>query len=170
MRINNSVEVIGSASTPGNHRLFRWTPGSGYELLPLPYPSARYAYLSDLNERGQILGASGGNDTPSVGILWDPQRGIVIPQGDPCYGSAWYVGGDAINDRGQIATSYAVYSPYLTGDLDGSGTVDVADLARLLANFGRSGATFTDGDGDCDGDVDLQDLAGLLADFGDSLP
>jgi hypothetical protein len=52
------------------------------------------------------------------------------------------------------------------GDLDGDGTVALADLATLLSHFGMSGATAADGDLDGDGDVDLADLAGLLSLFG----
>jgi len=52
-------------------------------------------------------------------------------------------------------------------DLSGDGTVDLADLAILLAGYGTpSGATHSDGDIDGDGDVDLTDLSLLLASFG----
>ncbi len=51
-------------------------------------------------------------------------------------------------------------------DLDGSGLVDLADLAVLLANFGTNGAGPRDGDVDGDHDVDLSDLSALLAVFG----
>ena len=53
------------------------------------------------------------------------------------------------------------------GDLNGDQTVDLTDLATLLANFGvGSGAGPAMGDVDGDGDVDLTDLAMLLAKFG----
>ncbi len=52
------------------------------------------------------------------------------------------------------------------GDLNGDLTVDLSDLATLLANFGSGSATPADGDIDGDGDVDLSDLATLLANFG----
>jgi len=52
-------------------------------------------------------------------------------------------------------------------DIVEDGTVDLADLAQLLSNYGTtSGATRNDGDLDDDGDVDLGDLAGLLAYYG----
>ncbi|MCC6359808.1 MAG: VCBS repeat-containing protein [Phycisphaerales bacterium] len=55
------------------------------------------------------------------------------------------------------------------GDLDGNLSVDLADLSRLLSNFGTgSGAIYEQGDLDGDGDVDLADLSGLLARFGAS--
>jgi hypothetical protein len=52
-------------------------------------------------------------------------------------------------------------------DLDGDGVVSLADLARLLSNFGRSDdATPANGDLNGDESVDLADLALLLASFG----
>lgn len=60
--------------------------------------------------------------------------------------------------------------PSLTGDLDGDGDVDLADLAALLANYATpGGAGCQDGDLDGDGDVDLADLAALLANYGSQL-
>lgn len=57
--------------------------------------------------------------------------------------------------------------PCISGDLDRSRSVDLQDLAVLLAHFGATaGASYSDGDLDADADVDLQDLATLLATFG----
>jgi hypothetical protein len=57
------------------------------------------------------------------------------------------------------------------GDLDGDGSVGLADLAILLAHFGHpNGANYSDGDLDGDGDVDLGDLASLLPAFGTVCP
>jgi hypothetical protein len=53
------------------------------------------------------------------------------------------------------------------GDVNGDQSVNLSDLALLLAHYGMaSGATPGDGDTDADGDVDLNDLAFLLARFG----
>ncbi len=54
------------------------------------------------------------------------------------------------------------------GDVDGNLTVDLTDLAIILANFGASGVGLSDGDLNGDGLVDLSDLAALLAVFGQS--
>lgn len=64
-------------------------------------------------------------------------------------------------------TSYP--TPTCVGDLDGSGFVDLSDLAGLLASFGLSiGDPAFDPAADFNnsGTVDLSDLAGLLANFG----
>lgn len=58
-----------------------------------------------------------------------------------------------------------------TGDADGSGWVDMADLATLLANFGRQGnATPNQGDLNYDRSVNLADLSLLLPRFGGECP
>lgn len=57
--------------------------------------------------------------------------------------------------------------PPCPGDLDGDRSVNLTDLAVLLANFGMpSGATREQGDLTGDGAVTLNDLAILLANFG----
>ncbi|MFN0136000.1 MAG: hypothetical protein ACKVS9_07765, partial [Phycisphaerae bacterium] len=55
----------------------------------------------------------------------------------------------------------------LVGDVNGDLSVDLTDLATLLANFGRGApVSLSDGDIDDDDDVDLTDLALLLSNFG----
>ncbi|RMF71157.1 MAG: hypothetical protein D6744_18380, partial [Planctomycetota bacterium] len=56
------------------------------------------------------------------------------------------------------------------GDLDGDLSIDLNDLATLLANFDLSPATPAQGDIDGDGLVGLSDLALLLSAFGSPCP
>ncbi len=83
----------------------------------------------------------------------------------------WFIalGVDGIISDDPAAASWRS-DPYgLPGDLDADCDVDLADLARLLANYGvTNGATYQAGDLDLDGDVDLADLAALLAVYGTS--
>jgi hypothetical protein len=70
-----------------------------------------------------------------------------------------------LDEDGDV-TAYTV-APVCLGDLDGDNDVDLADLARLLSNYGSGGGmTYEDGDLDGDGDIDLTDLAALLAVYG----
>ena len=55
------------------------------------------------------------------------------------------------------------------GDLDGSGVVDLTDLATLLANFGAAGGA-SQGDLTGDGAIDLADLSMFLSRFGAVCP
>jgi hypothetical protein len=64
-----------------------------------------------------------------------------------------------------------VEEPFCFGDLDGDGTVALADLTQLLAHYGMmSGACYEDGDLDGDGAVGLADLQALLAVYGTTCP
>jgi uncharacterized membrane protein len=79
---------------------------------------------------------------------------------------SWFTGWGRTSD-GQIG-SWAVNiaaSPDCPADVDGSGSVDLADLNLVLANFGQASDT---GDTNGDGEVDLADLNAVLASFGES--
>lgn len=83
------------------------------------------------------------NGRPDIGeILWWNEYGYSETGSDP----------DA-NDDGYLD------SCGMPGDLNGSGTVDGADMAILLDSWGRKGTT---ADIDCSGSVDGVDLALLL--------
>ncbi len=58
----------------------------------------------------------------------------------------------------------------LPGDATQDDIVDLADLSKLLANYGQSGMTCAQGDFTGDGIVDLADLSKLLATYGKTLP
>jgi hypothetical protein len=67
--------------------------------------------------------------------------------------------------NGQIEVRYT-----LLGDTDLDQTVNVADLANLAGNFGKTtGATWVQGDLDYNGTVNVADLADLAGNFGNSL-
>jgi autotransporter-associated beta strand protein len=58
----------------------------------------------------------------------------------------------------------------LLGDTNLDGSVNVADLANLAGNFGKTGgATWIQGDFDNDGNVNVADLADLAGNFGQTL-
>jgi hypothetical protein len=58
----------------------------------------------------------------------------------------------------------ATYSSELTGDIDGSCTVDATDIALVEATFG---STWAQADVDGDGTVNVSDLNSVLASFGE---
>jgi hypothetical protein len=61
--------------------------------------------------------------------------------------------------------SFSVGGAPCLGDLDNNGTIDIADLAILLSQFGSSGPGFS-GDINNDNTVNIADLALLLSVFG----
>jgi hypothetical protein len=72
---------------------------------------------------------------------------------------------------GNVSSAGTTITVVLWGDLDYDADIDLADLARLLSNYGMTdGAGYEDGDLDDDDDVDLTDLATLLAVYGTSCP
>jgi hypothetical protein len=124
---------------------------------------------------------SSGNGTNRVEILnaaQVPIANIPAPLSDLWVAQSVNLGqfgvniGDTIHFRavdGSIATNYswlAVDNIRFTGvcpaDLDGSGTVDGADLGQLLASWGAGGPADFDGSGSVDG----ADLGSLLAAWG----
>lgn len=58
------------------------------------------------------------------------------------------------------------FTPDCPGDVVANGSVDLADLNLVLANFGTSVDPGTSGDANHDGEVDLADLNMVLANFG----
>jgi len=108
----------------------------------VPAPGDSFEIMTAANVAGAFTTVTGVH-LPGGGTLVvdtsDPTRVVLRVQGPPC-----------------------------PADLDGDGTVGLADLSILLANFGTSGAAPTDGDLDGDRDVDLADLSGLLNVFGTS--
>lgn len=139
-----------------------------------------------INDSNQIAFCATFDDFFTQGIFTGPDltNDRVIGTGDALDGStvsSLAMFREGLNNAGQIAFFarltdgrgvMMVASPATLpcpGDVNGDQTVDLSDLAILLAHFGTpSGATLADGDLDGDGDVDLADLALHLANFGGS--
>ncbi len=130
--------------------------------------SDRGAFLSDVT----LMYGLNGDLSNSAPMMWSGNqiyRGVIDVPG--CGGEVSYqvVATDFAGNTGEgdVLTFTASGSGGLPADLDGSGTVDSADLNMLLAEFGCSGT------GSClsidgDDDTDSADLNILLASFGQS--
>ena len=134
--------VVGQGYTAGNFHAFIWTAGTGMQNL-------RDVLVNDLgltnltDWRLDVALAISADGLTVVGYGRDPNAQFV----------AW---------RAHLGNGCE-----LDGDLDYDDDVDLADLAALLANFGRGDAGgIEDGDIDGNGTVDLADLSMLLASFG----
>lgn len=77
--------------------------------------------------------------------------------------SSGTVSGSTFTLAGGFLGSTAASSPPCDGDVNGDGSVNLADLNLVLANFG---ATTPNGDANGDGVVNLADLNLVLANFG----
>jgi hypothetical protein len=113
-------------------------------------------------------------DPANLQIGWRPypfRRQITLTE----TGRVWFASGLRINfeseagwhfDDYTIEISPAVQTP---GDVDGDFDIDLSDLARLLATFGRCTADpgfDPPADFDADGCITLADLSTLLSNFG----
>ena len=97
----------------------------------------------------------------TVGGAWELSGTIGQPDvGVPMAGGGFELIG------GFAAVTAGGTPPTCSGDLDGDGDTDLADLGILLADFGCTAPGPCVGDLDGDGDTDLADLGILLADFG----
>ena len=57
----------------------------------------------------------------------------------------------------------------MTGDANGDDKVDINDLTIVLANYNKTGMTWTDGDFNGDGKVDINDLTIVLTNYNRSM-
>jgi hypothetical protein len=175
--INADGTIAGSYNGPAGPRIFLWHPQYGVEFLPQFQPGVQTC-VNDMNDAETIVGYALSYRT-FVPLVWRRESGFrdLALLVSPCtpLGSGWLGNVVAINNFGQIACYVGgwvgILTPYLPGDLDEDGDVQLDDLAALVVNFGRDDAgTYADGDLDCDGFVNLADLATLLANFGETLP
>ena len=56
--------------------------------------------------------------------------------------------------------------PWIAGDANGDGKVDINDLTIVLANYNQTGMTWSQGEFTGSGTVDINDLTIVLANYG----
>lgn len=167
---------------------FRWTQDGGIEYLGfLPDTFISMAY--DVSDDGRVV--VGWCEPGFKPFIWTPETGMrnlyeIATQDLGFDLQPWQIGTvDAISGDGRTVAGQG-YAPNgelegfvlhlgdgvgCVGDVNRDGTVDLGDLARLLAHFGTpGGAQPQDGDLDEDGDVDLDDLQQMLGRFGHQCP
>lgn len=106
----------------------------------------------------------------SLAMTGDNSVGFLESAGSPTGYTTIYDGavpGLIVTGELGAPTHAEILCQMCPGDLNGDGTVGIADLAELLGHYGvASGALPSEGDLDCDGDVQLDDLAALLGVYG----
>ena len=148
-RNTSMIPVATLGTCPGQIRGFAFIVASA--LLIATSASAQF----DLSWRT----IDGGGDMFTIGGAFELSGTI----GQPDAGMVTTGGGfELVGGFWAIAAAPAPCS----GDLDGDGDTDLADLGILLADFGCAAPGPCAGDLDGDGDTDLADLGILLADFG----
>ena len=78
---------------------------------------------------------------------------------DGAHGLGWADNGS------EVKVAYTFY-----GDSTLDGTVDISDLGDVLANYNKTGMTWSQGDYNYDGTVNNLDLGSILTNYNKSLP
>jgi uncharacterized membrane protein len=71
--VNRRGVVVGESFGPAGGRAFRWDRGTVTELPPLPGDT--HSFVTGVNDRGEVLGASSGDRYRPV--LWRPDGTVV---------------------------------------------------------------------------------------------
>ena len=172
---SNAIVDDGSCSDSGIELIFN--------ILTDGYPSETTWYISDDN--GNIVMSGGPYDLPNGEF----SHSTVVPQGcytlnvEDSYGDgiccAYGEGEYSLMSQGQIlaiggefsnldSTTFCVEceSTVCTGDVNGDGSVSVADILIIISEFGCD--TSCASDIDLDGTVTISDILIMLSEFGSS--
>jgi hypothetical protein len=90
--------------------------------------------------------------------------GTIAAWGDNGFGQSEAPSGTFTRISASWKNSYAVQTPFCGADLDGSGAIDMGDVALILLDFGPCGRCAADLD--ASGTIDMGDVALALLDFG----
>ena len=175
--VNNAGQITGSsmAATDGTFHAFA-SDGTTTTDLGTINDNDTYGYA--INSSGQVVGDTytvEPNDP--VGFLYS--NGTISDLNSLAPTSGWTLqSASGVNDRGQIVGTGLnpagqqhafLMTPASPGDANLDGNVDINDLTIVLANYGKTGMTWTDGEFTGDGTVDINDLTIVLSNYGRSL-
>ncbi len=184
---NDGSVVIGlllRTDIPG-HRAFRWTSQTGMQDLGTLGGSGALAL--DVSADGSIIvGWSFDSSGDYRAFRWTPQSGMqnlntvyanLLTDGSILRGARGistdgrYIVGWGRNNRSGRNWEAFLLDTWLTGDTNGDGCVDDADLLNVLLSFGTQGRAPTrHEDINKDGVVDDADLLLVLFNFGNGCP
>ncbi len=179
MANNNGDMMAAWLTSPASPHLGFWTIDAGMEEIALPQGSLQ-AMLVAHNDHGACAGVLIDEQydiTPFAASLESGMRQFH----DRIIGEApiAFLSVIDMNDSGQIAIQFssnsygtcAILTPARPGDVDGNGSVDGADLATLLGNWGKRPPDSVSGpDLNMDGFVDGVDLSICLGDWDVTTP
>lgn len=140
----NLIQIGGAQNTFGQSR----PPGSGI--------AENAIVVGGVGQSGSVVLASGSFGAPSTAgtyafNLANAVANVLTQVNTP---PAFSPVVNAPVTLGAGSFAFTVGEPNCPGDLDGSNSVDISDLALLLSQFGSVGSGFS-GDLDHDGDVDI---------------
>jgi hypothetical protein len=139
--INNNGQVVGETSVSGVYHAAIWDSTNGLRDLNTLYAADLAAWSTTNGGATVVLNdASGIND-----------KGAII-------------GTATINGT---ANQVFVLTPpaVLAGDANLDGTVNIADLSKVLTNYDKTSMVWADGDFNGDGTVNISDLSNVLTNY-----
>lgn len=176
--VNDGDTVVGSSapSSGGDWKAAIWpAEAPGAVVIVGSVPDYELSEFLDINNAGVVVGRAytfNALPEPSHAIYFDGPTLYDLNDHLPAGTKGYLFEARHINDAGAIAATMVIDGGFRavlllpslspSGDLNGSGTVDAADLAILLGAWGSTGA----GDLDGDGGVGASDLAILLGQWG----
>ncbi len=161
-----------------------WTNGASSSLpTDLGTLGGSTSNAFGVNDAGTVVGTSattaGVNDAfvYAGGTMIDLNKaGVVANLAGSGFSSLNYA--SAVNAEGQIVglgnkgggtgTEAFLLTPYLSGDANLDGRVDINDLTVVLARYGQTGMGWAQGEFTGSGTVDINDLTIVLANYGRS--
>jgi len=147
--------------------------GTGGQLI-LSGPTAWGPALNNASgtniEAGKLVfdyTTSGVGTDPVATVRSDLHSGLIHSTTAP---AGCEIGYDDNNATGNGVANGVVLEIALAGDANLDGTVNVADLNKVLANWGKTNQTWAEGDFNYDGVVNVADLNKVLANWGKTVP
>ena len=149
-KINNLGQVCGRLANFGDTgRGFKWTPETGYQILPMPAPFIDM-YASDINDSGVITGWMNSNST-NRGYVWDGQQFTYFFSPDGGLVEPYAINNDGVVG-GELRTGGYI-RPFIWSD----GVL--FDLGQLFSPFQYAVAAGIDAFGNVCGSARLLSLA-----------
>ena len=173
--IDSNGDAVGYALAPSNTPVYyNYATNT---TVALPYASGHTGGKAfGINDNGVVVGMSnsaafvqsvaGGTPGPmeilnnliAAGTGWNLQYAYAVDNA-----------GDIVGRGTLNGTADAfLLEPALPGDANLDAKVDINDLTIVLANYGKTGMTWTQGEFTGDGTVDINDLTIVLANYGAS--
>jgi hypothetical protein len=162
------VNTGGASSSNGRVQVTYATPVAAATVDALTASASLYGNTGDTATFGWADGTGNTSSTPGAGTVY--QSALEWSEN----GSSYFSGVSGSYTQYGLSVVFAQSGPFvgdIPGDLNGDGTVNGADLAILLSNYGDVGLTapgdYSMGDINGDGSINGADLAILLSNYGD---
>jgi probable HAF family extracellular repeat protein len=176
--INNSSQMCGWAiGSDGKYHPFLCTPGAPTPTVDLGLVHGGDSCANAINNNGQAVGESfnaagadphafvyDGSATADLNSLIGPNSGWTLTTALGINDSGDIVGGGIFGGQMHAFLLTPEAGPH-PGDANSDGAVNIQDLSVVLANYDKTGMSWSQGDFTGDGTVNIGDLSIILANY-----